>query len=88
MEKLGIKILLRVRKFRCAPKTLPARTQGIVLNIIGHLLCEYWENFLTFQRDQYETFEDDDGKRSNVELTLSVRTIKEFQAKYWIPWQI
>ena len=38
--------------------------------------------FSHIQRDQYETFEDDDGKRSNVELTFRVRTIKKFQAKY------
>ena len=41
--------------------------------------------FSHIQRDQYETFEDDDGKRSNVELTFRVRTINELQAEYWIP---
>ena len=37
--------------------------------------------FSHIQREQYETFEDDDGKRSNVELTLKVKTIMEFQAE-------
>ena len=37
--------------------------------------------FSHIQREQYETFEDDDGKRSNVELTLRVKTIMEFQAE-------